>query len=125
MKVKDKYPELKSYTADEKTGKIKNVTLEDDTSFTFDSFIDLFKRRLSTIIAGERIGWGDYVRYQKQISAEAMEVHLDVAEAKAQVAALKIPKMTKGQVIAIGTIIILIFVGVIVLMFLKSMGLIG
>ena len=65
------------------------------------------------------------MRYQKQISAEAMEVHLDVAEAKAQVAALKIPKMTKGQVIAIGTIIILIFVGVIVLMFLKSMGLIG
>ena len=118
------FKELKSYTVDGE-GKITSVTLEDDATFTFNQFIEKFKSRLKTIVAGEVIDFDDYTRYQKQISAEAMEVHLDVAEAKAQVAALKIPKMTKGQMIAIGTIVILVFVAVIVLMMLKGMGLIG
>jgi len=119
--IKKKYPEILKIHQEE-DGKINRVDMVGGESFTFEEFLDLFKQRLRTIIAGEVISWDDYWRYQKQISPKAMEVHLDVVEAEASTSALKMPTLSRGQKIAIGTIIILFFVGILGLAFLRSMG---
>jgi len=114
---------VKSVIVDNKTQKITNVSLENGDSFTFSEFIETFKNKLQTIVAGEVITWDDYWRYQKQISPKAMETHLEVVEAEAQVSNLKLPKLSKGQALAIGTVVLLFFVALIGIAFAKSLGL--
>ena len=121
-KQKKKYPDiLRTYQDDD--GKVSKIELVGGESFTFNEFIDLFKKHLKTIVAGEVVSWDDYWRYQKQISPKAMEVHLDVVEAEARTSALKMPTLSRGQKIAIGTIILLFFMGIIGLAMMRSMGL--
>jgi hypothetical protein len=115
---------IESIIYEGETDKISSVKLEDGDTITFDKFIEKFKDKLQTIVAGEVISWDDYWRYQQQISPKGMEVHLEVVEAQAQVAALKIPKLTKGQAIAIGTVILVFFMGILGLAFMRSMNLI-
>jgi len=120
--TKNKYPEILR-THQDSDGRVISIELAGGKSFTFSEFMDLFKKRLRTIVAGEVISWDDYWRYQKQISPKAMEVHLDVVEAEARTSALKMPTLSRGQKIAIGTIILLFFMGILGLAFMRSMGL--
>lgn len=125
MTNKVSFADVKNFDVDDQTGKIKTVFLKDGKSFTFGEFLTLFKTRLRTIIAGEVITWDDYWRYDSHISSEGMEKHLDVVEAEGLISSLKLPKLTKGQLITVGTIILLVFVALIAAMFLKSMGMLG
>lgn len=122
---KEQNSNVKEFDVDDKTGKIETVLLKDGTKFTFSQFVNLFKKKLQTIIAGEVISFDDYWSYDQHISSEGMEKHLEVVEAEGLISSLKMPKLTKGQLISIGAIVILVFVALIAAMFLKSMGMLG
>ena len=104
-------------------GKVLKVELKDGNEFTFNEFIDLFKSKLQTIVAGEVISWDDEWRYQRQIDPKTMESYLDIVEAEGLVANAKF-QLTRGQKIGVGAIIIIFFAMVFGLILLKNTGLI-
>lgn len=113
---------IKSVKVDE-NGKVLEVTLEDNTTFSFEDFAELFKQNLRTIVAGEVISWDDEWRYQRQIDPKTMEQYLDVVEAEGLVANSKF-NLTRGQKLSLGVMIIIIFVLVIAAIMLKNSGLV-
>lgn len=119
LKEEDK---IKSVKVDE-NGKVLEVTLEDNTTFSFEDFAELFKQNLRTIVAGEVISWDDEWRYQRQIDPKTMEQYLDVVEAEGLVANSKF-NLTRGQKLSLGVMIIIIFVLVIAAIMLKNSGLV-
>lgn len=104
MKDTDK---IKNIITDD-NGRVLSVELKDGEKFSFKEFMDLFKNKLQTIVAGEIISWDDEWRYQRQIDPKTMEQYLDVVEAEGLVANTKY-NLTQGQKVSIGVIIILIF----------------
>lgn len=103
-------------------GRVLTVKLKDNNSFSFKDFIQLFKSKLSTIVAGEVISWDDEWRYQRQIDPKTMEQYLDVVEAEGLVAQSKFQLSSRAK-ISIGVIIIVFFVAIIGLVMLKNSGL--
>jgi len=104
-------------------GRVLNVELMDGNSFNFKDFIELFKLKLSTIVAGEVITWDDEWRYQRQIDPKTMEQYLDVVEAEGLVSQSRFQLSSRAK-ISIGVIIVLFFVAIIGLVILKNSGLI-
>ena len=103
--------------------RVTKVFLKDKTEFAFKDFIDVFKSKLNTIVAGEIISWDDEWRYQRQIDPKTMEQYLDVVEAEGLVANSKF-NLTRGQKISLGIIIVIVFVLVMAAIMLKNSGLI-
>ena len=103
-------------------GKVVEVTMVDGNKFTFQDFIELFKLKLRTIVAGEVISWDDEWRYQRQIDPKTMESYLDIVEAEGLVANAKF-QLTRGQKIGVGVILIIFFALVFGLIFMKNAGL--
>ena len=103
-------------------GKVVEVTMVDGNKFTFQDFIELFKLKLQTIVAGEVISWDDEWRYQRQIDPKTMESYLDIVEAEGLVANAKF-QLTRGQKIGVGVILIIFFALVFGLIFMKNAGL--
>ena len=103
-------------------GKVVEVTMIDGNKFTFQDFIELFKLKLQTIVAGEVISWDDEWRYQRQIDPKTMESYLDIVEAEGLVANAKF-QLTRGQKIGVGVILIIFFALVFGLILMKNAGL--
>lgn len=114
---------IETIVVDLDSKKVVSVSLKDGNSFTFKDFMDIFKSKLKTIVAGEVISWDDEWRYQRQIDPKTMEQYLDVVEAEGLVANSKFA-LTRGQKISIGVIIIIIFTLVMAAIMLKNTGLI-
>lgn len=100
-------------------GKVANITLDDDTKFSFDEFVELFKIHLKTLFAGEIVSWDDYARFTNQISPRTFAEHLNVAESEGITSSLKL-NWTPGKKISIVVIAILAIIGVVVLVVLKG-----
>lgn len=104
-------------------GKVNRVILNDGNNYYLKDFIDLFKSKLKTIVAGEVITWDDEWRYQRQIDPKTMEQYLDVVEAEGLVSQSKFQLSSRAK-ISLGVIIILFFVAIIGLVMLKNAGMI-
>lgn len=118
LTAKDK---IKNVTTDT-DGRVLKIKMEDNNEFFFEDFIELFKAKLQTIVAGEVISWDDEWRYQRQIDPKTMESYLDIVEAEGLVANAKF-QLTRGQKIGIGAVLLIFFALVFGLIFLKNAGL--
>jgi len=104
-------------------GRVISVTLVDNNKFEFKDFIQLFKSKLKTIVAGEVISWDDEWRYQRQIDPKTMEQYLDVVEAEGLVANSRFQLSSRAK-ISIGVIIVIMFVFFIGMVMLRNAGMI-
>jgi len=89
------------------TKQVKQIIMDDESSFTHAEFLTAFKNCLRFNIAGETLTPYDYRDYQKRISPQGMAVHLQNTEAQARVDQMKLP-ISKRQAFAIGGIILIL-----------------
>lgn len=79
VKLDKKTDKIKNVVTNEK-GQIQTIIFADDEKLDFDYFIELFKRKLQVLIAGEVITFEDVWRFSKQTDAKSFEVYLDNVE---------------------------------------------
>lgn len=102
-------------------GRVLSIIMNDKNKLEFKDFIQLFKLKLKTIVAGEVISWDDEWRYQRQIDPKTMEQYLDVVEAEGLVSQSRFQLSGRAK-ISIAAVIILFFVAIIGLVILKNSG---
>jgi hypothetical protein len=79
IKLNKKTDKIKDVITNEK-GQIQEIIFADDNRLPFEHFIELFKRKLQVLIAGEVITFEDVWRFSKQTDAKSFEVYLDNVE---------------------------------------------
>lgn len=79
IKLDKKNDKIKNVVTNEK-GQIQTIIFADDNKLDFGYFIELFKRKLQTLVAGEVITFEDVWRFSKQTDAKSFEVYLDNVE---------------------------------------------
>lgn len=116
--------DIKITDIDEKTG---TVTFDDDnnTKLTVDKFNQDFQAFLQGRIAGETVTYADMERFMRyRTSGKSLELLMKNKKSEGYMEGAGDKKLTKGQTIAIGTVITLTIVGVIVFIILRGQGLI-
>ena len=105
-------------------GNIDEVYLKDGNKFTFAEFIELFKTKLKTLVAGEVVTWDEEQRYQAQgaVTSKTIEEHLKVVEAEGLITAVKLRDKRRTK-IGIGLIFMVIIIFIALLVVFKMLGL--
>jgi len=79
IKLDKKNDKIKNVVTNEK-GQLQEIIFADDNRLPFEHFIELFKRKLQVLVAGEVITFEDVWRFSKQTDAKSFEVYLDNVE---------------------------------------------
>lgn len=102
----------------------KNVVYyTDGSSLTQKEYVKRFRKFLRERIAGETLVPADMEQFMRRSSSKSLSLLLKTKKEEGFLEGSSDKMLTPGQKIAIGTIIVLSFVGVIVLIMLKSQGL--
>jgi len=102
----------------------KKVTFTDKTEITLDGFTKTFREFLTGRIAGETIVAADMERFMRRTSGKSLSQLMKSKKMEGYQEGASDRILTRGQKIAIGTVITLIFVGLIVFIVLRQQGMI-
>ena len=102
----------------------KTVFFDDGSSLNYNNFIDSFRVFMKGRIAGESLYPADMERFMRRTSGKNLSMLMKGKKMEGYMEGSSDKLLTRGQKIAIGTVITLIFVGIIVFMVLKSQGVI-
>ena len=102
--------------------KNKLVTFDNGDTITFKQFIDRFRIFMTGRIAGESLYPADMERFMRRTSAKNLSLLMKGKKMEGYMEGVSDKLLTKGQKIAIGTVITLVMVAVIVFVILKSQG---
>jgi|SRR6056297_1435872 len=99
------------------------VYFTDGTHITHKDYVKRFRQFLKQRIAGETLVPADMEQFMRRSSSKSLSLLLKTKKEEGFLEGSSDKMLTSGQKIAIGTIIVLSFVGVIILIMLKSQGL--
>ena len=105
--------------------KDKTVHFDNDTFIDFKGFIDSFRNFMQCRIAGESLYPADMERFMRRTSGKNLTQLMKGKKMEGYMEGSSDKLLTRGQKIALGTVIILIFVGLIVFMILRNQGMFG
>jgi len=100
------------------------VYFTDGTVVSRNDYVKRFRRFLNNRIAGETLVPADMEQFMRRSSSKSLSLLLKTKKEEGYLEGSADKMLTPGQKMAIGTVIVLSFVGVIVLIMLKSQGLI-
>ena len=100
----------------------KKVFFDDNTTITYKEFIDKFRVFMKNRIAGETLYPADMERFMRRTSAKNLSLLMKGKKMEGYMEGVSDKLLSKGQKIAIGTIIVLVMVGLIVFIVLKNQG---
>ena len=109
----------------EKIDKEKQTVYYDDgRTINYKQFIDRFRLFMKGRIAGETLYPADMERFMRRTSAKNLSLLMKGKKMEGYMEGASDKLLTKGQKIAIGTVITLIFVGLIIFIVLRNQGMI-
>jgi len=100
----------------------KTVYFDDGTSITYDDFIDYCRRYFKQFIAGETLMPYAIEFFMRRTSSKNLSQLMEGKKMEGYLEGSMDRLLTRGQKVAIGTIVTLIFVGLIVFVVLKNQG---
>ena len=100
----------------------KTVYFNDGTKITHSEYVKRFRHFLNKRIAGETLVPADMEQFMRRSSSKSLSLLLKTKKEEGFLEGSADKMLTPGQKIAIGTIVVLSFVGVILLVILKSQG---
>lgn len=106
----------------DKDNKVESVIFKDGNLLYFKDFIDLFKKYLRTICAGEVISWDDVYRFHNLTTAKDMEEYMDNVEQEGITKGSHFP-LTRGQRFNVGVTMLIVIgfiIFVIIMLFLAG-----
>ncbi|MBD3321809.1 MAG: hypothetical protein GF350_12000 [Chitinivibrionales bacterium] len=102
----------------------KTVTLTDNTVLTFQSFLDSYRLFWQARIAGETLVPSSIEHFMRRTSGKNLSALMKGKKMEGYMEGSMDKMLTRGQKVAIGTIVTLSFVGLIILIALKNQGMI-
>lgn len=100
------------------------VHFDNGTSIDYKSFIDRFRLFMQSRIAGETLYPADMERFMRRTSSKNLTALMKGKKMEGYMEGSLDKLLTRGQKIAIGTVVVLIFVGIFVFIVLRNQGLI-
>jgi len=102
----------------------KTVYFDDGTKITYDEFIDYSKKYFKNLIAGETLMPYAIEFFMRRTSSKNLSQLMEGKKMEGYLEGSMDKLLTRSQKIAIGTVVTLIFVGLIVFVVLKNQGII-
>ena len=103
----------------DKDGCVESVIFTDGKSLMFKDFVELFKKYIRVLIAGEIISFDDVWRFQRQTDARGMEQYLDNVEQEGILKGSRF-QLTRSQKMSLGALIIILMIIGLVFVMLAS-----
>jgi len=101
----------------------RTVYFDDGSSIDYKGFIDRFRLFMKNRIAGETLYPADMERFMRRTSAKNLSLLMKGKKMEGYMEGASDKFLTRGQKIAIGTVITLIMIGLIVVVVLRNQGL--
>jgi len=102
----------------------KTVFYDDGSSIDYKGFIDGFRVFLKSRVAGETLYPADMERFMRRTSGKNLSQLMKGKKMEGYMEGASDKMLTRGQKIAIGTVVTIIFVMIFAFVILKSQGLI-
>jgi hypothetical protein len=102
----------------------KKIIFDDGQELTHKSFLEKFRAFLEGRVAGETVVPADMERFMRRTSGKSLSQLMKSKKMEGYMEGASDKVLTRGQKIAIGTVITLVFVGLIVFVVLKNQGII-
>lgn len=102
----------------------KTVYFTDETNITHEGFKKKFRTFLTGRIAGETLVPADMERFMRRASGKSLEQLMKSKEMEGYMKGASDKVLTRGQKIAIATVVTVVFVGIVVFVILRSQGMI-
>lgn len=102
----------------------KTVYFDDNSKLTFPGFIDRFRLFMGGRIAGESLYPADMERFMRRTSAKNLTLLMKGKKMEGYMEGVSDKLLTKGQKLAIGTVVVIIMVALVVFVILKNQGMI-
>jgi len=104
--------------------KNRTVYYDDGSSITYKNFVDRFRQFMKQRIAGESLYPADMERFMRRTSGKNLSQLMKGKKLEGYFEGVSDKLLTRGQKIAIGTVVAIIMVAVIVFVILRNQGLI-
>lgn len=98
------------------------VHYDDGTSIDYKGFIDSFRVFMKNRIAGESLYPADMERFMRRTSGKNLSMLMKGKKMEGYMEGVSDKLLSRGQKIAIGTIVTIIMVGVVVFIILRNQG---
>jgi len=102
----------------------KKVFYTNGTSITYEDFIKRFRSFLTGRVAGETIVTADMERFMRRTSGKSLSQLMKSKKLEGYMEGASDKMLTRGQKIALATVVTVVFVGIVVFVILRSQGLI-
>jgi len=102
----------------------RTVFFDNGTSIDYKGFIDHFRSFMQGRVAGETLYPADMESFMRRTSSKNLTALMKGKKMEGYMEGVQDKLLTRGQKIAIGTIILIVFVSVFVFIILKNQGLI-
>jgi len=102
----------------------KTVYYDNGKSINYKNFIDAFRVFMKNRVAGETLYPADMERFMRRTSAKNLSLLMKGKKMEGYMEGASDKLLTRGQKIAVGSVIVLIMVGLIVFIVLRNQGLI-
>jgi len=103
----------------------RTVTFDDSNTITYRDFINSFRDFLRYRIAGETLYPADMERFMRRTSGKNLSQLMKGKKMEGYMEGIADKLLTRGQKIAIGTVVTFVIVGVVVFIILKDQGVFG
>lgn len=100
------------------------ITFDDNTKISHNDFLYSFRAFLRCRIAGETLVPNDMERFMRRTSGKNLSLLMKGKKAEGYMEGSMDHMLTKGQKIALATIVTIVFVGIILYVILESQGMI-
>ena len=102
----------------------RTVFFDDGTKIDYKRFIDKFRLFMQCRIAGETLYPADMERFMRRTSSKNLTALMKGKKMEGYMEGSMDKFLTRGMKIAIGTIVTIVFLGIVVFYFLKGQGVI-
>ena len=100
----------------------KTITFDDNTTLNHKKFLHAFREFLKHRVAGETIVPADMERFMRRTSGKNLSLLMKGKKMEGYMEGSMDRMLTKGQKIALATVVTIVFVGIIIYMILESQG---
>ena len=104
--------------------KTRTVYFDDGSSIDYPGFIDRFRLFMQGRVAGETLYPADMERFMRRTSSKNLTALMKGKKMEGYMEGTMDKFLTRGMKIAIGTIVIIVFLAIVVYYFLKGQGVI-
>jgi hypothetical protein len=103
----------------------KTVYFDNGVSIDYKGFIDRFRLFMKNRIAGESLYPADMERFMRRTSGKNLSQLMKGKKMEGYFEGVSDKMLTRGQKIALGTVMALVFVGLIIFIILRNQGIIN